>query len=76
MFIFLFVSTVAFLCANLFDIRRDRETPRVVSVEQLHGDYGVFFRYKRDLAVHRIMAVLISIAMSIVFCWLLYSKWL
>ena len=75
-FILLFVSTVAFLCVNLFDLRRDRETPLVVSVEQFDGDHGVFSRYKRDLTVHRIMAVVISIAMSIVFCWLLYSKWL
>ena len=75
-FILVFVSTVAFLCVNLFDIRRDRETPLVVSVKQFDGDHGVFFRHQRDLTVHRIMAVVISIAMSIVFCWLLYSKWL
>ena len=75
-FILLFVSTVAFLCINLFDLRHDRETSLVVSVEQFDGDHGVFSRHKRDLAVHRIMAVVISIAMSIVFCWLLYSKWL
>ena len=74
-FILLFVSTVAFLCVNLFDIRRERETPLLVKVKQL-DDYGVFFRYKRDLAVQQFVAVVISVAMSVAFCVLLYGKWL
>ena len=81
-FILLFVSTVSFLCVNLFDIRRERETPLLVRIKQLHNEqrefreYGVFFRYKRDLTVQHLAAVLISIGMSITFCVLLYGKWL
>ncbi|MCQ3814136.1 MAG: hypothetical protein KTU85_06925 [Acidimicrobiia bacterium] len=61
-------------CVNLFDIRRDRETPLVVHVDEIK-DYGVFFRNKRDLTVHHAMAVAISILMSIAFCYVLYGKW-
>ena len=75
-FILIFVSTVAFLCVNLFDIRRDRETPLVVPIQKLDGDYALWFRHKRDLTVQRLTAVLISIGVSIAFCVLLYGKWL
>ena len=75
-FILLFVSTVSFLCVNLFDIRRERETPLLVPVKQFGGDYRLFFRYKRDLTIQHVTAVLISVAMSITFCVLLYGKWL
>ena len=75
-FILVFVSTVAFLCVNLFDIRRDRETPLVVPIQKLDGDYALWFRHKRDLTVERLTAVLISIGVSIAFCVLLYGKWL
>ena len=75
-FILLFVSTVAFLCVNLFDTRRERETPLLVSIEKLDGDDRLFFRHKRNLAVQHITAVLISIAMASTFCALLFNKWL
>lgn len=75
-FIFLFVSTVAFLCANLFDIRREREAPLLVPFKEERNDYRVFFRYKRDLSVQHVTAVLISVAMSATFCVLLWGKWL
>lgn len=75
-FILLFVSTVSFLCVNLFDIRRERETPLLVSVKNLDGDYGLFFRYRRNLTVQHATAVAISLVMSCVFCVLLFHKWL
>ena len=75
-FILLFVSTVSFLCVNLFDIRRERETPLLVPVNDFGGDYRLFFRYKRDLTIQHVTAVLISVAMSVTFCVLLYGKWL
>ena len=80
-FILLFVSTVAFLCVNLFDIRRERETPLLVPIEQhggerLDGDHGVFFRNRRNLSAQHTASVLISVAMAAVFCVLLYDKWL
>ena len=75
-FILVFVSTVAFLCVNLFDIRRDRETPLVLPIQKLDGDYALWFRHKRYLTVERLTAVLISIGVSIAFCVLLYGKWL
>ena len=78
-FILLFLSTIVFLCTNLFDIRRERETPLMVRSDE-SGDsreeYSVFFRYKRDLSVQQSTAVLISVFMSAVFCVLLYDKWL
>ena len=77
-FILLFVSTIAFLCINLFDIRRERETPLLVPVEEErdYDDYQLFFRSKQDLRVQHLIAVLISITMSITFCALLYNKWI
>ena len=75
-FIVLFVSTVVFLCANLFDIRRDRQIPLIVQPKELDGDRVLFFRHKRSLSVQHIAAIAVSIAMTITFCALLYSKWL
>ena len=75
-FILLFVSTIAFLCVNLFDIRREREIPLLVPIKQSQGDLGVFFRHQRNLVAARITAVLISVAMAATFCTLLYNKWL
>ena len=73
-FILLFVSTVAFLCMNLFDIRRDRQTPLIIKPPEL--DYQMIFRYKRNLRAQHIVAILICIAMSAVFYGLLAVKWL
>ena len=75
-FILLFASTISFLCVNLFDIRRERETPLMAPVEKLDREYELFFRYKPNLTVQHATAVLISAAMSIMFCVLLYDKWL
>ena len=75
-FILLFVSTIAFLCINLFDIRRERETPLLVSIKERGYDYQLFFRHKQDLRTQHIIAVLISITMSITFGFLLYHKWI
>ena len=78
-FILLFVSTVAFLCINLFDIRRERQTPLLLTPtkdRQPSKKYELFFRYKKHLKARYVGAVLISIAMSAVFCALLAVKWL
>ena len=73
-FILLFVSTVAFLCINLFDIRRERQTPLLlIPAKTANSDerYELFFRYKKHLRARHIVAVLICMAMSAVFCGLL-----
>ena len=83
-FILLFVSTIAFLCINLFDIRRERETPLLVretpplvaSMKERDYGYQLFFRHKQNLKVQHTAAVLISIAMSTTFSILLYNKWM
>ena len=77
-FILLFGSTIAFLCINLFDIRRERETPLIVSVEveEENDDYQLFFRHKQNLKWQHFTAVVISIVMSITFSVLLYKKWM
>ena len=78
-FILLFVSTVAFLCINLFDIRRERQTPLLlIPAKTANADerYELFFRYKKHLRARHIMAILICMAMSAVFCGLLADKWL
>lgn len=74
-FILLFVSTIAFLCINLFDIRRERETPLLVNVKE-RGDYQLFFRHKQNLKLQHRIAVSISITMIVTFCALLYDKWI
>ena len=78
-FILLFVSTVAFLYINLFDIRRERQTPLLLipAKDHEHGErYELFFRYKKHLRARHFGAILICIAMSAVFCGLLAVKWL
>lgn len=77
-FVLLFVSTIAFLCVNIFDIRRERGTPLLVKINE---DYRLFFRfeyheYKKKLLLQHAIAIIISIMMSATFCWLLYRKWL
>ena len=53
-FALIFVSTVAFLWVNLFDMRRDRSIPTLVPISEYEGDYGVFFRrLHRWLAAER-----------------------
>ena len=39
MFTLIFVSTIAFLSFNLFDIRRERQTPLLVAVKEHDGDF-------------------------------------
>lgn len=75
-FVLVLVSTVAFLCFNLFDIRGDRETPLIVMLQEDGNDYRLFFRSKQKGASQNRLAVIISIVMAIVFVGLLYGKWL
>ena len=75
-FILLFASTVSFLCFNLFDVRRERETPLLVAFGDFHRDYRLFFRHKKRLRLKYAIAIGVSILMSLVFCILLYDKWL
>lgn len=75
-FVMLFVSTIAFLCFNLFDIRRDRETPLLVTSPAFGDDYWLFFRRVQDAKWRYLAAVLVSLTMTAVFCVLLYLKWL
>lgn len=75
-FVLIFCSTIAFLVVNLFDLRNDRETPIMEAADGSNVQHGVFFRFRRDLGVQNTTAILISIVLSGVFCWLLYDKWL
>ena len=75
-FVLVFASTVAFLCFNLFDIRGERDAPLLVSLQDHEDDYRLFFRNERNRTSQHRLAVIISIVMAIVFCALLYGKWL
>ena len=77
-FILGFVSTIAFLCINIFDIRRERGIPLLVEINE---DFRLFFRfeyheYNKKLLWQHAIAIVISVMMSATFCWLLYMKWL
>ena len=77
-FVLGFVSTIAFLCINIFDIRRERGTPLLVEINE---DFRLFFRfeyheYNKKLLWQHAIAIVISVMMSATFCWLLYLKWL
>ena len=81
-FVLLFVSTIAFLLMNLFDLRRERETALIASVKmkrdgELTGEERItlFFRNKRQQMAPLVGAILISISMAAVFIALLYDKW-
>lgn len=75
-FVLFFVSTVAFLMMNLFDLRRERETALLVSVPEHDDEYGLFFRNKKKLTVDLVVAICISVVVAGLFVWLLYNKWL
>ena len=74
-FVLLLVSTVSFLAVNLFDIRRERETPLLVLITEHENDYGLFFRYKRNRTVEHVVTVTTSTVMVFAFVALLYGKW-
>ena len=76
MFTIVFVATIAFLCTNLFDIRRERESPLFVAVKERDDEYGVLMRYRSERAVGRNVAVLICLSMVALYGVLLHQKWL
>ena len=76
LFSMLFVATIAFLAFNLFDLRRDRELPLIDPRGAANLDTDLYFRSKRNLTAQRVIAVAISLFMTIAFTVLLYRKWL
>ena len=73
-FSMLLVSTIAFLTFHLFDLRRERELPLLIPISE-RADLKLYFRQKRELALHRYISVIMSIGMVLVFSVLLYAKW-
>jgi len=79
-FAFLFVSTIAFLCVNLFDIKRERQLPLLAASQSDADDSGssggfvVYFR-SRHVRVEKMVAVLVTIAMAVGFVFLFHAKW-
>lgn len=71
-----FVSMVAFLCINLLDLRRDRQAPLLVEIPEVVGQFGLFFRYRQNVAVAQVVSVTIVAAIVTLFAILLYNKWL
>ena len=76
MFVAVFVSVVAFLAFNLLDMRREREIPLIVHVPKRFGEYGLFFRHKRDTRVSQRISVVIVLVVLLMYTILFYSKWL
>ena len=85
-FIALFVSVIAFLTFNLFDLRRNREILVMARVERSMEesslvsrfgthDHQLFFRHKRNVSVAQTISVIIVSALIVLFASLLYYKW-
>ena len=86
LFVALFVSVIAFLTFNLFDLRRNREilvmarVARSVEESSLIARFGtydhqLFFRHKRNVSVAQTISVIIVSALIVLFASLLYYKW-
>ena len=86
LFVALFVSVIAFLTFNLFDLRRNREILVMARVERSMEDsnlvsrfgthdHQLFFRHKRNVSVAQTISVIIVSALIILFASLLYYKW-
>ena len=75
LFVSLFVSIVAFLAFNLFDVRRDRLIPLIAKEPDNPSRFGLFFRHRRDPVLPQRMSVVITILMVAMFGILLYNKW-
>lgn len=83
----LFVSVIAFLTFNLFDLRRNREILVMARIKRpevdsaLISQYGshdhqLFFRHERNVAVAQTISVVIVLVLIALFTSLLYYKWL
>ena len=87
LFTVLFVSVIAFLTFNLFDMRREREHAVLTAAspagrddqaahEPAEDDFRVLFRYKRDIAVAQMISIVIVCSLVALFAALTYGKWL
>ena len=76
LFVTLFVSIVAFLAFNLFDMRRDRLIPLISQTSDNPQRLTLFFRHRSDPVLPQRMSVLITILIIVMFTVLLYDKWL
>lgn len=72
----LLVSVIVFLAFHLVDMRRDRQIPLIVPIEDTTDEYGLFFRYRSDIMFANLVSVLLILFMAAVFGSLLYFKWL
>ena len=75
MFTILFSAVIIFLVVNVWDLQRERNAP-VLQRAADGGGYGVVFRDAVARRSEQIVSVVVVLAMTGAFTWLIWQKWL
>ena len=75
MFTMLFSAVIIFLVVNVWDLQRERGAP-VLQPELDDGGYGVVFRDAVARRFEQVVSIVVVLAMTTAFGWLLWGKWL
>ena len=75
MFTVLFSAVIIFLVVNVWDLQRERGAP-VLRQEGEGGGYGVVFRDAIVRRIEQVVSIVVVLAMSAAYGWLLWGKWL
>ena len=75
MFTILFSAVIVFLVVNVWDLQRERGAP-VLLPEEGDGGYGVVFRDAVVRRFEQVVSIVVVLAMSAAYGWLLWGKWL
>ena len=75
MFATMFAAVIVFLIFNVHDLQRDR-IARILSRNRVTGRYEVAFRDIRSRAFEQSVSIIVGVALSIMYAWLLWGKWM
>ena len=75
MFTMLFCAVIIFLVVNVWDLQRERGAP-VLQREADDSGYGVVFRDAVARRFEQVVSIVVVLAMTAAYGWLLWEKWL
>lgn len=75
MFTMLFAAVITFLVVNVWDLQRERGAP-VLQPQEDDGGYGVVFRDAVVRRFEQVVSIVVVVALTTAFGWLLWEKWL
>lgn len=75
MFATLFSAVIIFLLFNMRDLQQDR-LGKILVRDPAYGGYGVYFPAVRSFAFEQWLSVIVGIALTSAYAWLLWGKWM